>query len=106
MRWTVAKRKLEQPVAMISSPSLTVLVNCWAASDTISASHINCAFGAGKSPIRSRNFQLRYRLLSLGADMRRREFLGVLGAAACPLGALAEQATPVVGFLASQTPDL
>src|SRR4026209_460149 len=66
---------------MTSSPNLTAPVNSWAESDTISGDHPNIrvikyAVGAGSSSIRSANFQLRYLLLNLGADMRRREFLG------------------------------
>src|SRR5262245_9297537 len=41
----------------------------------------------------------------LGADMRRREFLGVLsGAAAWPAVAHAQQATPIIGFLSGRSP--
>ena len=44
---------------------------------------------------------------SAGANMRRREFIaGVGGAAVWPLVARAQQTMPVIGFLASQTPDL
>src|SRR5437762_446674 len=50
---------------------------------------------------------LRCRLLSLGADMRRREFLVVLGGAATalPLTARAQQAgkLPTVGYLGGGT---
>jgi hypothetical protein len=43
-----------------------------------------------------------------GADMRRREFLGIIGsaAAAWPVVARAQQSMPVVGYLGSEMPVL
>src|SRR5215207_3357553 len=59
-------------------------------------------------PLSKSSFKpLRCRLLSQGGNMRRREFLGVLGsaAAALPLSANAQQASTItrIGFLSPNT---